>query len=77
MKVSVVIFARVSTIVQDYQRQTQELLEHASKMGYHVERIFEEKISGAKKNEERKELMAMMEYIKSNKIQKVLTWELS
>lgn len=46
-------------------------------MGYHVERIFEEKISGAKKNEERKELMAMMEYIKSNKIQKVLTWELS
>jgi DNA invertase Pin-like site-specific DNA recombinase len=77
MKVSVVIFARVSTLVQDYQRQTQELLEHASKMGYQVERIFEEKISGAKKNEERKELMAMMEYIKSNKIQKVLTWELS
>jgi len=77
MKVRVVIFSRVSTMAQDYQRQTDELLEYASKMGYSAERIFEEKISGAKKNEERKELMAMMDYIKSNQIEKVLTWELS
>lgn len=77
MKTRVVIFSRVSTLAQDYQRQTDELLEYASKMGYSVERIFEEKISGAKKNEERKELMAMMSYIKSNQIEKVLTWELS
>ncbi len=46
-------------------------------MGYSVEKVFEEKISGAKKNEERKELMAMMSFIKSNRIEKVLTWELS
>lgn len=77
MKVRVVIFSRVSTLAQDYQRQTDELLEYASKMGYSVEKVFEEKISGAKKNEERKELMAMMSYIKSNQIAKVLTWELS
>lgn len=67
----------MSTLAQDYQRQTDELLEYASKMGYSVEKVFEEKISGAKKNEERKELMAMMSYIKSNQIEKVLTWELS
>jgi len=73
----VVIFSRVSTQIQDYTRQTDELLEYASKMGYSVERIFEEKISGAKKNEERKELMAMMDYIKKHKISKILTWELS
>jgi DNA invertase Pin-like site-specific DNA recombinase len=73
----VVIFSRVSTQIQDYTRQTDELLEYASKMGYTVERIFEEKISGAKKNEERKELMAMMDYIKKQKISKILTWELS
>ena len=73
----VVIFSRVSTQIQDYTRQTDELLEYASKMGYSVERIFEEKISGAKKNEERKELMSMMDFINSNKIEKVLTWELS
>jgi DNA invertase Pin-like site-specific DNA recombinase len=73
----VVIFSRVSTQIQDNTRQTDELLEYASKMGYSVERIFEEKISGAKKNEERKELMAMMDYIKKHKISKILTWELS
>jgi DNA invertase Pin-like site-specific DNA recombinase len=67
----------VSTQIQDYTRQTDELLEYASKMGYSVERIFEEKISGAKKNEERKELMAMIDYIKNHKISKILTWELS
>lgn len=77
MQTKVVIFSRVSTLAQDYQRQTSELLEYAGKMGYTVEKIFEEKISGAKKNEERKELMAMMSYIKNNHIEKVLTWELS
>ncbi len=77
MSVKVVIFSRVSTLAQDYQRQTNELLEYADKMGYSVEKVFEEKISGAKKNEERKELMAMMSFIKSNRIEKVLTWELS
>ena len=77
MNVKVVIFSRVSTLTQDYQRQTAELLEYADKMGYSVEKVFEEKISGAKKNEERKELMAMMSYIKNNHIEKVLTWELS
>jgi DNA invertase Pin-like site-specific DNA recombinase len=77
MNVKVVIFSRVSTLTQDYQRQTDELLEYADKMGYSVEKVFEEKISGAKKNEERKVLMAMMSYIKSNQIEKVLTWELS
>jgi DNA invertase Pin-like site-specific DNA recombinase len=77
MNVKVVIFSRVSTLTQDYQRQTDELLEYADKMGYSVEKVFEEKISGAKKNEERKVLMAMMSYIKSNRIEKVLTWELS
>jgi DNA invertase Pin-like site-specific DNA recombinase len=76
-EIRVVIFVRVSTLAQDYQRRTDELLEYAKNMGYSVERIFEEKISGAKKNEERKELMGMMSYIKSNQIEKVLTWELS
>jgi DNA invertase Pin-like site-specific DNA recombinase len=77
MSLKVIIFSRVSTLAQDYQRQTNELLEYANTMGYSVEKVFEEKISGAKKNEERKELMAMMSYIKSNRIEKVLTWELS
>jgi DNA invertase Pin-like site-specific DNA recombinase len=73
----VVIFSRVSLSIQDYQRQTTELKDYSLKMGWEVVKVFEEKISGAKKNEERPELMKMIEFIKSNQIDKVLCWELS
>jgi DNA invertase Pin-like site-specific DNA recombinase len=73
----VVIYSRVSTNSQDYKRQTEELLEFSNKMNYEVVSTFEEKISGGKTNEERPELMKMIDYIKSNKIDKVLCWELS
>jgi DNA invertase Pin-like site-specific DNA recombinase len=73
----VVIFSRVSLISQDFQRQTTELKEYSNKMGWEVLGIFEEKISGGKKNEERPELMKMIQFIKNNKIDKVLCWELS
>lgn len=73
----VVIYSRVSTNSQDYKRQTEELLEFSKNMNYEVVSIFEEKISGGKKNEERPELMKMINFIKKNKIDKVLCWELS
>lgn len=73
----VVIYSRVSTNSQDYKRQTEELLDFSKNMNYEVVSIFEEKISGGKTNEERPELMRMINYIKSNKIDKVLCWELS
>lgn len=73
----VVIYSRVSTSIQDYTRQTEELLEFSKNMNYEVVSIFEEKISGGKKNEERPELIKMINFIKSNKIDKVLCWELS
>lgn len=73
----VVIYSRVSTTSQDYKRQTEELLEFSKNMNYDVVSIFEEKISGGKKNEERPELMKMINFIKKNKIDKVLCWELS
>lgn len=73
----VVIYARVSTNSQDYKRQTEELKEFSNKMNYEVVSVFEEKISGAKTNEERPQLMKMINFIKSNKIDKVLCWELS
>lgn len=73
----VVIYARVSTNNQDYKRQTEELIEFSKKNNYDVVNIFEEKISGGKTNEERPQLMKMINFIKSNKIDKVLCWELS
>ncbi|NMH24086.1 recombinase family protein [Flavobacterium solisilvae] len=73
----VVIYARVSTSNQDYKRQTEELIEFSKKNNYDVVNIFEEKISGGKTNEERPQLMKMVDFIKTNKIDKVLCWELS
>ena len=73
----VVIFSRVSTNSQDYARQTNELKEYAGIMNWNVIGVFEEKISGAKKNEERPILSDMIQFIKSNQVDKVLCWELS
>ena len=73
----VVIQSRVSTAIQENKRQIQELTEYASKMGWEVVKVFEETISGAKKNEERPILNEMITFIKTNKIDKVLCWELS
>jgi len=73
----VVIYARVSTNSQDYKRQTEELLVYSKKNNYEVVNIFEEKISGGKTNEERPQLLKMINFIKFNKIDKVLCWELS
>lgn len=76
-KIKVVIYSRVSTITQDYKRQTVELKEYSQKMGFEVVKTFEEKISGGKNNEDRPKLMEMINFIKENKIDKVLCWELS
>lgn len=73
----VVILARVSTNSQDYERQVSDLKALATKYNWSVEAIFAEKISGAKKNDERVELMRMIEYIEHNNISKVLVTELS
>lgn len=72
-----VIYSRVSSISQDYIRQTNELKEFAYKMNWEVLETFEEKISGGKKNEERKGLLELIQFVKKNDIDKVLTWELS
>jgi DNA invertase Pin-like site-specific DNA recombinase len=73
----VVIYSRVSTQIQDYKRQTEELKDYSHKMGYEVVKTFEEKISGGKNNEDRPKLMEMINFIKENQIDKVLCWELS
>ncbi len=73
----VVIYARVSTVGQDYDRQLVELREYARKMDYEVVREFSEKISGAKKVEERNALMELLSFVESNPVDKVLIYECS
>lgn len=72
-----VIFARVSTNVQEYDRQINELTVLAKSNGWSVEAVFAEKISGAKSNKERTELLNMVSYVEGNHINKVLVTELS
>jgi DNA invertase Pin-like site-specific DNA recombinase len=73
----VVIFARVSTNIQDYERQVNELTAIAQRNKWNVVATFCEKVSGAKKNTERKELSRMVEYIQAHNINKVAVTELS
>ncbi len=71
------IFGRVSTNVQDYERQVNELTALALRNNWSVEAVFCEKISGAKKNTERKELSRMVKYVQAHNINKVMVSELS
>ena len=73
----VVILARVSTDKQEYNRQVVELTDYCDKMGYEVMRVFANKVSGTKKNEDRSEIMEMLAYIEENKIDKVCVLEIS
>ena len=73
----VVILARVSTDKQEYNRQVVELTDYCDKMGYEVMRVFANKVSGTKKNEDRSEIMEMLQYIEQNNIDKVCVLEIS
>ena len=75
--VKTVIFARVSTSLQEYDRQVNELTTLANTNGWNVEATFTEKISGAKANTERTELMNMINFVEAKHINKVLVTELS
>jgi DNA invertase Pin-like site-specific DNA recombinase len=73
----VVIYARVSTKGQEYDRQLVELREHARKMEYEIVAEFTEKISGAKKVEEREALTELLAYTEQHRVDKVLIYECS
>lgn len=73
----VVILSRVSTHTQDNQRQINELTDYSKNRNWDVVKVYEEKISGITKNEERPVLLDMISFIQKNNIDKVLCWELS
>lgn len=73
----VIIYARVSTAGQDYERQLAELREYARKMEYEVVREFSEKVSGAKSVAERQALTELLAYVEVHRVDKVLIYECS
>ena len=76
-RTKVVIYARVSTSAQDYTRQITELRNYAWKQNYQIVKEFSEKISGGKKIEERAAIRELLDFVKSNKVEKVLVYECS
>ena len=79
MKTNAVIYARVSSVSdrQDTARQIQDLTRYANAQEIEVVSIFEEHISGAKKNEERQVLTDCLEYCTANPVNYLLLSELS
>jgi len=73
----VVILARVSTNGQEYDRQVNELMDYSNRVGWSVERVFANKVSGAAKNADRDEIRELVEYVKGHEIKRVLCLEIS
>ncbi|MBR3609836.1 MAG: recombinase family protein [Bacteroidales bacterium] len=73
----VVILARVSTDKQLYERQVVEMEQYCKSVGWDVAKVFVNKVSGTKRNEDRPEIVEMLRYIEENKIDKVCVLEIS
>jgi len=74
-----VIYARVSSVGdrQNTDRQISDLLDYVEYQKFELCKIYEEHISGAKKNSERPVLQQAIEFCKTNKVSILLVSELS
>lgn len=79
MHMKAIIYTRTSSTTdrQNNDRQVADLTKYAEANGLEVVEVFNEKISGARKNEERAVLMACLEYAEANGIDIILCSELS
>ena len=74
-----VIYARVSSTGerQNNDRQVGDLTDYANYKRYDVVKVYEEKVTGAKKNQERPVLIEAVEYCQSKQVDILLVSELS
>lgn len=79
MSTTAVIYARVSSIGdrQNTDRQISDLMDYVEYQNLELSKVFEEHISGAKKNSECPVLQQAIEYCKSNGVAILLVSELS
>ena len=73
----VVLLARVSTDKQEYRRQINELKGFCEKMDWEIVEIFANKVSGADTIENRTEIVEMVEFVRKNKVKRVVCLEIS
>ena len=71
------IYSRVSSESQHNQRQIINLKTVAQEKGWHVRRVFQEKISGTIRSGSRNEFKALLDYIDKTPIQVIMTSEIS
>ena len=73
----VVLLVRVSTDKQEHQRQINELTEYCNKVSWEIVKVFSNKISGVTKIEDREEIQSLIQYVKENRISRVVCLEIS
>jgi DNA invertase Pin-like site-specific DNA recombinase len=73
----VCLLLRCSTSVQDYEYQRNTLTDICNRNGWEIVHTVENKVSGAKKNEEREEIIELLDYVKHNTIDIVVATEVS
>ena len=73
------IYLRVSSDLQDYERQISDLKKFAkdNKLSYSQKYLYEDKLSGFKNEKEREGLNKLLNEVVPNKIRTVLVWEIS
>ena len=76
-RTKVVLYYRVSTSAQDYSHQQAALRKYAKTHHYEIVKEFGEKISGAKKIEERAAIKELLDFVQFNKVDKVVIYEAS
>ena len=67
----------MSTDKQEYRRQINELKGFCEKMEWDIVEIFANKVSGAETIENRTEIVEMVEFVRKNKVKRVVCLEIS
>ena len=73
----VVLLLRVSTNSQDYEYQRNTLTDLCSRNDWEIVHTVENKVSGAKKNEERQDIVELIDFVKNHKVDIVVATEVS
>jgi DNA invertase Pin-like site-specific DNA recombinase len=77
MNPKAIIFARTSKKSQNIERQISDLIEIAEKEDYEIVKVIKEKVSGSTKNEKRKGIGELLSFVETNRVDIVLTTEVS
>lgn len=73
----VVLLLRVSTNSQDYEYQRNTLKDLCKRNEWEIVHTVENKVSGAKKNEERQDIVELIDFVKNHKVDMVVATEVS